>query len=332
MTIAYQADVSTSTLLGFWKLVVRWRGSVYKLILKELLVYGLAYTTISLFYRNLQEEAHRRLFEQIAIYSDRALEHIPLSFVLGFYVTFVAGRWWDQFTCIPWPDKLAHVVLTYVVGGDDTGRLLRRTLMRYANLGLVLVLQAVSGAVKKRFPSSKHLVDAGFMTSDEMAIYENMPNKANRHWLPHVWFANLVNMAVQQGRLQQGPPVKHILEELNHFHGKCSLLWCYDWVTVPLVYTQVSGFTRKLDAAFFSVLSLQTSVPQALHDPRCIRPYLASYDSLKYLPLGFSTLRMKFTYAASLLKTGAGAPTESEEKIKWPFQKEKIIIGSLHQK
>ncbi|XP_049519093.1 bestrophin-1-like [Dermacentor silvarum] len=143
MTIAYQADVSTSTLLGFWKLVARWRGSVYKLIYKEMLVYGAAFTAIAIWYRRFMTADQRRLFEQLALYSDRALEHIPLSFVLGFYVSFVAGRWWDQFTSIPWPDRLAHVVLAYVSGGDEQGRLLRRTMMRYANLGLVLVLKSV---------------------------------------------------------------------------------------------------------------------------------------------------------------------------------------------
>lgn len=246
MTIAYQADVSTSTMLGFWKLVARWRGSVYKLIYKEMLVYGAAFTAIAIWYRRFMTADQRRLFEQLALYSDRALEHIPLSFVLGFYVSFVAGRWWDQFTSIPWPDSLAHVVLAYVSGGDEKGRLLRRTMMRYANLGLVLVLKSVSGSVKKRFPSTQHLVEAGFMTAEERSLYEATPSRTNRHWLPSVWFVNLANVAVQQGRLQAGPPVKHLLEELNQFRAKCSLLWCYDWVTVPLVYTQVVTLTTHL--------------------------------------------------------------------------------------
>ncbi|XP_037268120.1 bestrophin-3 isoform X1 [Rhipicephalus microplus] len=246
MTIAYQADVSTSTLLGFWKLVARWRGSVYKLIYKEMLVYGAAFTAIAICYRRFLTADQRQLFEQLALYSDRALEHIPLSFVLGFYVSFVAGRWWDQFTSIPWPDRLAHVVLAYVSGGDENGRLLRRTMMRYANLSLVLVLKSVSGSVKKRFPSTQHLVEAGFMTAAERSLYEATPSRTNRHWLPSVWFVNLANVAVQQGRLLPGPPVKHLLEELNQFRAKCSLLWCYDWVTVPLVYTQVVTLTTHL--------------------------------------------------------------------------------------
>ena len=28
-------------------------------------------------------------------------------FVLGFYVTIVVTRWWDQFNLLPWPDSFA---------------------------------------------------------------------------------------------------------------------------------------------------------------------------------------------------------------------------------
>ncbi len=46
-----------------------------------------------------------RLFEKVVAYFDAFLNLIPLSFVLGFYVSYVATRWWQQFLAIPWPDK-----------------------------------------------------------------------------------------------------------------------------------------------------------------------------------------------------------------------------------
>ena len=46
-----------------------------------------------------------RLFEKVVKYFDAFLNLIPLSFVLGFYVSYVASRWWQQFLAIPWPDK-----------------------------------------------------------------------------------------------------------------------------------------------------------------------------------------------------------------------------------
>lgn len=39
------------------------------------------------------------------MYCDTFINLIPLSFVLGFYVAYVAARWWNQYLAIPWPDK-----------------------------------------------------------------------------------------------------------------------------------------------------------------------------------------------------------------------------------
>ncbi|GBL84026.1 hypothetical protein AVEN_100888-1 [Araneus ventricosus] len=51
-----------------------------------------------------------REFENIVRYFERFIDVIPLSFVLGFYVSLVIGRWWSQFDAIPWPDRSVHVL------------------------------------------------------------------------------------------------------------------------------------------------------------------------------------------------------------------------------
>ena len=47
---------------------------------------------------------------------------IPMSFVLGFYVTIVVNRWWEQYLAMPWPDPLAVFVSTNIHGNVSTGR------------------------------------------------------------------------------------------------------------------------------------------------------------------------------------------------------------------
>lgn len=79
----------------------------------------------------------------------------------GFYVTLAFNRWWGQYTSFPLPDNLMMVVSGNVHGSDETGRLLRRTLMRYANLSSVLILRSISTRVLKRFPTLEHVVEAG---------------------------------------------------------------------------------------------------------------------------------------------------------------------------
>ena len=113
-----------------------------------------------------------RLFEMVVKYFDAFLNLIPLSFVLGFYVSYVASRWWQQFLAIPWPDKLFHSIACFVEGFDEDSRMLRRSLMRYMNLALILVLRSISSAVKQRFPTLEHVVEAGFMTNQEKELFQ----------------------------------------------------------------------------------------------------------------------------------------------------------------
>lgn len=82
-------------------------------------------------------------------------------------MTLVVNRWWAQYTSIPLPDQLMCVISASVHGLDQQGRLLRRTLVRYANLASVLVLRSVSTRVLKRFPTMEHVVDAGACASWE---------------------------------------------------------------------------------------------------------------------------------------------------------------------
>lgn len=56
-------------------------------------------------------------------------------------------------------------VATLIEGVDDQGKLIRRTLMRYLSLASIIVFQATSVRVKKRFPTMDHLIEAGGLPS-----------------------------------------------------------------------------------------------------------------------------------------------------------------------
>ncbi|KAK0083072.1 hypothetical protein PV326_006891 [Microctonus aethiopoides] len=185
-------------------------------------------------------ELDQRTFERIVVYCDTFITLIPLSFVLGFYVAYVAARWWQQYIAIPWPDKVMHLVALYVTGNDEYGRMMRRSLMRYLNLSLILVLRSISSAVKRRFPTLDHVVDSGFMTALELELFQSVPNlEFNTYWIPCTWFINLLKEARRNHRLPDAQGLKIIMEEFNDFRSKCGMLWSYDWVSIPLVYTQV---------------------------------------------------------------------------------------------
>ena len=46
-----------------------------------------------------------RAFEKVVIYARQYMDLVSLPFLLGFYITVVANRWWQQYLTIPWPDR-----------------------------------------------------------------------------------------------------------------------------------------------------------------------------------------------------------------------------------
>ncbi|XP_036416231.1 bestrophin-2 [Colossoma macropomum] len=239
MTVTYTARVANARFCGFSKLLLAWRGSIYKVLYKEVLAFFIMYTGISITYRFFLLDEQKRYFEKLSIYCNHYASLIPMSFVLGFYVTLIVNRWWSQYTSIPLPDSIMCVLSGGLQGGDERGRLLRRTLMRYASLASLLILRSVSTAVFKRFPTMDHVVEAGFMTREERKKFESLHSPYNKYWIPCVWFTNLAAAARSEGRIKDDNTYKLLLEELNMFRGKCSMLFHYDMISVPLVYTQV---------------------------------------------------------------------------------------------
>ncbi|EPY89629.1 bestrophin-1 [Camelus ferus] len=256
MTVTYSSQVANARFGSFSRLLLCWRGSIYKLLYGEFLIFLLCYYIIRFIYRMALTDEQQVIFEKLTLYCDGYIQLIPISFVLdgdteaspslgsgrslglrpsppspscpGFYVTLVVTRWWNQYENLPWPDRLMNLVSSFVEGKDEKGRLLRRTLMRYANLGNVLILRSVSAAVYKRF-----------MTPLEHKHLEKLSLPHNSFWMPWVWFANLSTKAWIEGRIRDPVLLQSLLNEMNTLRSQCGHLYAYDWISVPLVYTQV---------------------------------------------------------------------------------------------
>ncbi|KAG7198266.1 hypothetical protein KM043_005669 [Ampulex compressa] len=243
MTVTYTAEVATCRGLGcFLKLLLRWRASIYKLVWLDLAVFLVIYYTLSGIYRLMLDEDQKKIFEAVVAYCKEYSDLIPLSFVLGFYVSIVMTRWWNQYMVIPWPDSIAVFVSATIHGNDDRGRVMRRTIVRYVCLCLTLVLINVSPRVKKRFPTLDHLVECGLLNENERTIFQSFNAKfpkPSKHWMPIVWASSIVTRARKEGRIRDDFAVKTLIDELNKFRGLCGSLIQYDTISVPLVYTQV---------------------------------------------------------------------------------------------
>ena len=147
-------DGTTERFQSF-RLLAKWKGSCFKLIWHELALFLAIYFLLTIFYRHIlyHYPTSRQTFELICIYTEDYGGRIPLTFLVGFYVSQVVSRWWDQFMTLPRPNQLALMLVNFIPGSDDFHKNLRRTVIRYINLSTILVYRLVSGKVMRRFPN-----------------------------------------------------------------------------------------------------------------------------------------------------------------------------------
>ena len=154
-------------------------------------------------------------------YCHHQLSSIPLTFVLGFYVSLIVSRWWAQYTLLPWPDSMAILVITFLTGKEERQRLMRRNIIRYVLLSYCMATRAVSFRVKKRFPDLQHLVDAGLLREDEYKVLNVLDTKvsANKWFLPLVWASDICARALAEGKVRP-QTVKSLIGEICNIREK----------------------------------------------------------------------------------------------------------------
>ncbi|KHJ94038.1 hypothetical protein OESDEN_06042 [Oesophagostomum dentatum] len=109
MTVSYNSAVSSASAFTFFRLLLRWRGSIWKSIVYELLLWIFCYYIVFVVYRYTLSHEAQRTFERIATYCNNSLVHIPLTFMLGFFVSMIVDRWRQTFNNMGWIEKFVSI-------------------------------------------------------------------------------------------------------------------------------------------------------------------------------------------------------------------------------
>ncbi|KAF5398172.1 Bestrophin [Paragonimus heterotremus] len=241
MTVSYTSLVATTKYTTFLRLLFIWRGSVYRLIWFEFLIFVFLYTILSLVYRFALYGVIKTYFENACLYCNKYNNIIPVPFVLGFYVALVVNRWWEQFQSLPWPDQIALYLTAFCRGTHETPTRIRRTIMRYVNLSYCIALCGISSRARSRFPTEDHLISAGLVTTEELEAYRNIPKIGyTPYYAPLLWSVDMIVQARRDGYIEFDRAVEILNNEINSIRGLLGTIFSYDWINPPLVYTQVA--------------------------------------------------------------------------------------------
>ncbi|VDO18581.1 unnamed protein product [Heligmosomoides polygyrus] len=223
MTISYNLDVSSVSSFTFFKLLLRWRGSIWKSIKSELLIWIISYYIVFCIYRFALNPHQQRQFEVIAEYCNGKLSYIPLTFMLAFFVNAIADRWRQMFSNMGWIENVALSLVSVLKSTTDReeATLMRRSIIRYMILSQILVYRDISMRVRRRFPNYGAIVTAGKNQIHWSLII------GIRYWVPVNWALTILARARAK---------KY---EILSFRTNLAWLCNYDWVPIPIAYPQV---------------------------------------------------------------------------------------------
>ncbi|KAK6057237.1 Bestrophin, partial [Cooperia oncophora] len=217
-----------------------------------------------------------RNFEHIADYFNERIACVPLTFLLGFFVSIIVRRWRDTFDNMGWigemctnsrlsdtndkPGMLNNssenlaLTLTNLLQGDEMeNRQMRRTIIRYH----VFIKQQVlvfSGdivmRIRRRFPTMESLVNAGFLNAKELKELNEVDLAYNRYWTPLYWALGVSFKALEKEyfRNAMGKNLR-----TKSFRTNLAILCNFDWVPIPISYPQCFVVAKPLMLGCFQI-------------------------------------------------------------------------------
>ncbi|CAJ0586480.1 unnamed protein product, partial [Mesorhabditis spiculigera] len=273
MTISYDEEFSG--------LMLRWRGSLWKAVLKDMIAFYIAYYIILTFQYYFLDEKGKEYFTGWINWCEIGSQYIPLSFLLGFFVSVIVARWWEQFNWISWPDKMMMMVAACLPGRENLA--VREAIARWSSLQAAIAWSGISVRTLKRFPTERHYVDANLMTEQEYDLFMNLEAPHGKWFVPIVWILNLIKRCHKEKRIDT-IQLDMLLKQLYSYRDGFAMLFVYDWVKIPLVYTQVVAIATY-GYFFICLLGRQPKLDQKSMEKEVtiLFPIFTTFQMLFYL-------------------------------------------------
>jgi len=240
-----KSKVSPDQILGETRtdpILSRWRSSIWKLLWKDLLAYTIIYLLVQFIYKFALPDDYQIEFEHFVRYCNTQNAGLPLTFLLGFYVSLVVSRWWSQYCSLPWPDTIATFLRAVKVkeGREEEGRITRRTIMRYCLLSYLLCVRRLSIKLRKKFPTMREVIQTGLVTEEE-AERIGEEDSVRQHggsnwWMPLLWSTEI---AENDEDISSAAVYGWIQGNIADYRAKLTSVLNYGHVPIPLVYSQV---------------------------------------------------------------------------------------------
>lgn len=108
MTISYSGNYAN--------LIFRWKGSVLKVVWRELIVYMFLFFVIRMIIQFESGDGSKESAKKVVDLFHSFTKAVPLTFLVGVFVATVVIRWNQIIKNVPWPDDIMLLVNAYLPG------------------------------------------------------------------------------------------------------------------------------------------------------------------------------------------------------------------------
>jgi len=191
-----------------------------------------------------------------------------LVFILGFYVSQMIKRYWDQVKLLPEIEPVSNALAAFIqrdfkcdgseAEGEAAALELRKKIARYCLLSWTMCLSSICRPLNDKFNTTQQFIDKKLITQSELKALKVKTGSEegwmNQWWMPITWAICLINPL----RKQKGFAIKEnkdFISNLSKFQMKLEDVSKYHTNPLPLVY----GQALKLAVYSWMVLSVVSS-------------------------------------------------------------------------
>jgi len=169
-----------------------------------------------------------------------------ITFLLGFYVTTIARRWWEQVSKLPDADNIVLILggLVWTDSKPEAALKFKKTIIRYALLSWTMCLSQISSPLRHKFLTDEKYIEKGLLTKEEaiaLKIDPNDPDCTSQWWIPISWAIAMVNKTFNEKEKTDiliPKDHKDVVSVLIKFRENLNLIAEYTLRPLPAIYKQ----------------------------------------------------------------------------------------------
>ncbi|XP_046635190.1 bestrophin-4-like [Daphnia pulicaria] len=225
-----------------FRILFRWRSSIYKFIWKHVLVYYFLFYLLSILHGVLDIE-RKKTFEALAKYCLKNTNSINLMLMLTFFTTTAMQRLFSIQTMIPGTAKVITFFIMSLKTNLPEGPIIVEQFARWTVLAWILTFRVVCKPLRKMFPDMISLQVAGIIREKERCILERVEtegNKTPRALIVIDWMLLLLKETAIHNRFTEKSNHLKVLDIVMAFKKNCGNIIKFATKNIPYALIQAA--------------------------------------------------------------------------------------------